>query len=117
MTKLLLSAALCVAAFSGCGSVCDRLNAANTKVFGSASTCVYMEGSLTITATRLDGAKCDMALSKCNASDNKALENYASCIEKAPSCASNAKDASEALAACALTTVVGLSGECASNFK
>lgn len=129
MNKMIQVAMLVVVAFSmtacGGGGTCERIDAANTKFYGSTSECKYTEGGVTVTirkSTKTTSA-CNASVTKCTAADNTILESYTKCIEAAPACAAGAeKAAADAMFACAvqITSITGeskLSADCTASIR
>ena len=131
MNKMYQVAVAVVAAFSmtACGGgICERVDAAQKKFYGSKTECKYTEGGATVTLTKgtSSTSTCNMSVSKCTSADNTILESYAKCTEAAPACTAGAeKAAADAMTACALQLVSisggmvtsKLSADCAAGFK
>jgi hypothetical protein len=110
------------------GGVCERVDAAEKKFYGSNTECKYTEGGATVTVKpgTTSTASCNMSLSKCTSADNAVLDSYLKCIETAPACTAGAEKAAvDAQVACALQLVSisgamvtsKLSADCAAGFK
>lgn len=110
MRKVLLSA-VALLGLVGCGgTVCDRLTAAQDKFFAGQTECKYTDGSASITLSRA-ATKC--STSACSADEQKALDEYATCLSGAQTCsAGNEKAATSAGTACALQLVSKVSAGC-----
>lgn len=132
-TTSILAGLFTAFAFSACGpGICERVDAAQTKVFAGKTECQYTEmsggSSITVKITRATAtpASCNMNVSKCTADDQKVLETYAKCVEAAPACsAGSEKAAADAMTACSLqlVTISGatitpkVSADCYAAFK
>lgn len=124
-----------LAAFSltACGpGICERVDAAQTKVFAGKTECKYTEmtggatSTITITRASASVSACNMNVSKCTSADQMVLEKYAKCVEAAPACsAGNEKASATAMTSCALelVTISGamatpkVSADCYTAFK
>ena len=116
MKKLVLG---CLVAFSlvGCGAAntCEQLSSAQDKFFAGKTECQATSNGATITAKK-PASTCNTA--SCSAADEKALVDYASCLEKAPACTTgNESAAVNAAFACALSAASAVSEACQANLK
>ncbi|MFO0600662.1 MAG: hypothetical protein U0228_35465 [Myxococcaceae bacterium] len=105
-------ATLVLAALSACGgSICTRLDAAQNAFYAGKTECSSSSGGVTITLKRSALTCSD---SKCpSAADQKALENYVTCLTKAQACTSgNESAAVNAGTGCAFTLAGEVSSSC-----
>ncbi|MFZ5442254.1 MAG: hypothetical protein ACOZQL_19755 [Myxococcota bacterium] len=109
--KKLIIAVTFVASLAGCGgTVCDRLTSAQDKFFAGKTECTYAEGGSSITLKR---SSTSCSTSACSAAEQKALDEYATCLSAAQACSSgNEKAATSAGTACALPLVGKVSAGC-----
>lgn len=112
--KQLIVASFALFSLVGCGGgdVCARLTAAQDTAFAGKTEC---KSSQDLTVHRPAGT---CSLTGCSDSDQKALDNYAACLEKATPCTDGNEDAaSSAIVACAFANAAGVSQTCSDNLK
>lgn len=114
--KMLIVCCVSLLALAGCGgTVCDRLKSAEDQFYAGKTECKYESGGATVTITR-STATCKT--DGCSASDQTAMDNYASCLSKAQACTTgNEQKASGDATACGFALFAsGISQSCQSNF-
>lgn len=101
-----LGAALLLA---GCGTVCDRLDAAGRGINEKGKPCGSFE------RTPLNTAGCNANLSSCSPDDVQKLNAYADCLERQPYCSSATSFSWEGGVVLCAQALIGVSSACSSS--
>ena len=68
---------------TGCGNICDRLNASTQSISDKRKNCSNSSAS-----SSFDLQKCNTGMAKCSSDDLKQLDAYAGCLDRIAPCES-----------------------------